>query len=165
MQTRRFSPLCGPSSSSCGGLQPLAKAFFLLRAKKEFFRLFVLILSYFWCSVVTSIIFSSNLSNFEKNKTLKNLERKKSKLSKNCVFFNSNFLKYAIWPELSRPAQSSEKEHKQSPIIWNKIAIFQKIWNFKNICLSLKKDFLNLNFSTKWLLEIFMFHIIVEIFD
>ena len=96
IHTKRYSPLRGLTSSSCGGLQPLAKAFFPLRAKTEFFTPFVLILSNFWCSVMTSIIFSSNLSNFEKNKTLKNLERKKSKLSKNRVFFNPNFLKYAI---------------------------------------------------------------------
>ena len=39
-----------------------------LRAKKVLLTQFVLILGHFWCSVVTSVIFSSNLSNFEKNK-------------------------------------------------------------------------------------------------
>ena len=33
--TRRYGPLCGPTSSSCGGLRPSAKAFVALWAKKE----------------------------------------------------------------------------------------------------------------------------------
>ena len=33
---------------------------------KELFTLFVLILGHFWCSVVTSVTLSSNISNFEK---------------------------------------------------------------------------------------------------
>ena len=41
----------------------MAKAFFALRAKKELFTLFVLILGHFWCAVGTSVMFSSNLSN------------------------------------------------------------------------------------------------------
>ena len=35
--------------------------------KKELFMLFSLILGCFWCSVVTSVTFSSNLKKFEKN--------------------------------------------------------------------------------------------------
>ena len=35
MVTRRYSPLRGLTSSSCGGLRPSAKVFFALRAKKE----------------------------------------------------------------------------------------------------------------------------------
>ena len=35
--------------------------------KKELFMLFWLTLGHFWSSVVTSVTFSSNLSNFEKN--------------------------------------------------------------------------------------------------
>ena len=73
INTRRYSPLCGPTSSSCGGLWPSAEAFFLLRAKKKLFTLFLLILGYFWCLVVTSVTFSSTLSNFENYpKNLKN---------------------------------------------------------------------------------------------
>ena len=56
------------------------------------FTLFVIILGNFWCSVVTSVIFSSNISNF-KNKTenlkksqkiqnLKNSEKNKKNKSK-----------------------------------------------------------------------------------
>ena len=37
--TRRYSPLRGPTSSSCGGLRPSAEAFFALRAKKELIML------------------------------------------------------------------------------------------------------------------------------
>ena len=38
--TRRYSPLRGLSSSSCGRLRPLAKASFALRAKKSFLYCF-----------------------------------------------------------------------------------------------------------------------------
>ena len=37
------------------------------KKKKKRLMLFVLIFGHLWCSVVTSIIFSSNLRNFEKN--------------------------------------------------------------------------------------------------
>ena len=47
----------GFTSSSCGGL----------RAKKELFMLFWLTLGQVWCSGVTSVTFSSNLSSFKKN--------------------------------------------------------------------------------------------------
>ena len=43
------------------------RGFFGPSGKKELFTLFVPILGHFWCSVVTSVTFSSNLSNFEKN--------------------------------------------------------------------------------------------------
>ena len=39
-ETRRYGPLRGPTSSSCGGLQPSAEAFFALRAKKDLIMLF-----------------------------------------------------------------------------------------------------------------------------
>ena len=63
--TRRYSPLCGLTSSSCRGLWPSAEAFFALLAKKGLFMMFVLILGHFWYSVVTPVILGSNLSNFE----------------------------------------------------------------------------------------------------
>ena len=66
-ETRRYGPLPGPTSSSCGGLRPSAEAFFTLRAKKELLTLFVPILGHFLCSVATSVMLSNNLSNFEKN--------------------------------------------------------------------------------------------------
>ena len=56
MITRRYGPLSGPNSSSCGGFRPLAKAFFALRAKRELIMLF----GPFWQLLVTS----SNLGNF-----------------------------------------------------------------------------------------------------
>ena len=58
----------GFTSRSCGGLWPPAEAFFALWAKKELFMLFWLTLGHFWCSVVTSVTFSNNLSNYEKKK-------------------------------------------------------------------------------------------------
>ena len=65
-------------------LQP--RPFFALGAKKGLSTLFVLILGHFWCSVVTSVMFSSNHSNIEKK--LKNLIKsrktpKNSKILKN----------------------------------------------------------------------------------
>ena len=52
--------------------------------KKELFMLFWITLGHFWCSVVTSVNFSCNLSNFEKNpKNPKKIKTKKIKNSKN----------------------------------------------------------------------------------
>ena len=67
IDTKRYGPLRGPTSSSCGGLRPSAEAFFALRAKKELIMLFWPIFGDFWCPVVTVVTFSSNLSNFERN--------------------------------------------------------------------------------------------------
>ena len=47
------------------GLQP--RLLFPFGQKKKCFTLFVLTLGHFWCSVVTSTTFNSNLSNFDKN--------------------------------------------------------------------------------------------------
>ena len=66
-RTRRYGPLRGPTSSSCGGLRPSAEAFFALWAKKEIIMLFWPSFGHFWCPVVTLVTFSSNLSNFERN--------------------------------------------------------------------------------------------------
>ena len=65
-KTRRYSLLrllLAPADGFC----LLFRLFLALWANKELFMLFLLILSNFWCSVVTSVTFSSNLSNFEKN--------------------------------------------------------------------------------------------------
>ena len=50
---------------------------FTLWAKEYVFTLFLLILGHFWCSVVTSVTFSGNLSNFKNNfkKISKNLPK------------------------------------------------------------------------------------------
>ena len=78
--TRRYGPLRGPTSSSCGGLRPSAEAFFALRAKKGLILLFCPIFGDFWCPVVTLVTFSSNLSNFERNP--KNLKKNTKKIQK-----------------------------------------------------------------------------------
>ena len=70
---RRYSPIGGLTPSSGVELWPLAEAFFALLAKTELLTLFVLILGHFRCSVVTSVTFSSDLSNFEKNKRNKKI--------------------------------------------------------------------------------------------
>jgi hypothetical protein len=60
---------CGPTSSSCGGLQPLAKAVFCLSlGKKRAYYAVLPILGHVWCPVVTLVTFSINPGNFEKNK-------------------------------------------------------------------------------------------------
>ena len=75
--TRRYGPLRTPTSSSRGGLQPSADAFFALRSKKEPIILFWPIFVNFWCPVVTLVTLSSNLSNFERNpKNPKKIQRK-----------------------------------------------------------------------------------------
>ena len=52
-----------------------------LGKKRELFPLFVLILGHFLCSVETSVIFSSNRSNFENNKKKICTNKKKSQKS------------------------------------------------------------------------------------
>ena len=59
-RTRRYGPLRRPTSSSCSELQPLAKAFFALGAKKELILLFWPILGLL---VVTLILKKSNKKN------------------------------------------------------------------------------------------------------
>ena len=75
--TRRYGPLHGPTSSSCGGLRPLAKVFVALPAgKKRAYFAVLPIFGHFWCSLVTLITFSSNLSTFEKNpKSTKKIQK------------------------------------------------------------------------------------------
>ena len=70
---RRYGPLRGLTSRSCGELWSSAEDFLALRAKKELLTLFVLILDNFWCSVVTSVVVCSYLSNFENDP--KNLKK------------------------------------------------------------------------------------------
>ena len=83
MMTRRYGPLHGPTSSSCIGLRPSAKAFFAFRAKKGLVMLFWLIFGNLWCPVVPLITFSSNLSNSERNpKKQKKIQKKIQKFQK-----------------------------------------------------------------------------------
>ena len=56
-KTRRYGPLSGATSSSCGGLRPLTEAFFALHAKK---RAYYAVLAHFWQFLVSN----SNLGNF-----------------------------------------------------------------------------------------------------
>ena len=53
----------GFTSSSCGGLRPRGET----GQNKSFFLMFCLTLGQFWCSVLTSVTFSSALRNFQKN--------------------------------------------------------------------------------------------------
>ena len=62
--TSRNSPLRRLSSSSCGGLRSMAEVILALRAKK---RAFYTVFAYICYSVVNSVTFSRNHSNFERN--------------------------------------------------------------------------------------------------
>ena len=64
------------------GLRP---RLFCPLGKKELFILFVLILGHFECSVVTSLTFSSNLINFEKNPKITKIQNKIQKIQKNPI--------------------------------------------------------------------------------
>ena len=55
---RRYGQLRGPTSSSCGGLWPLAEGFFALRAKKWLFMLS-------WGNLRPFFVFSRNYSSFQ----------------------------------------------------------------------------------------------------
>ena len=50
--------------------------------KKELFMLFWLTLGHFWCSVETSVTFSSNLINFEKIYKIQKKSKKSPKIPK-----------------------------------------------------------------------------------
>ena len=55
--TKRYGPLRGPTSSSCGGIRPSADGFFCPSGKK---RAYYAVLAHFWHFFVSS----SNLGNF-----------------------------------------------------------------------------------------------------
>ena len=96
----------GFTSSSCGGLWPPAEAFFAL-VEKELCMLSWLTLGNFWSSVVTSVTFSSNLSNFQKNP--KNPKKfKESK--KNQTYPKSS----TIQKNSKNPRKSKKKEEKKT---------------------------------------------------
>ena len=75
--TRKYSPLRGLSSSSCGGLWP---GLFWPFGQKRLIMLFWPILGHFWCSVVTLGTFSSNLNNLFLNPKKSKKSQKKVQL-------------------------------------------------------------------------------------
>ena len=62
LNTRRYGPLFGPTSSSCEWLQP--RLFLPSGKKRAYYARFFFVANFrpFGCSVVTLIIFSSNLN-------------------------------------------------------------------------------------------------------
>ena len=84
--TRRYGPLRGPTSRSCGGLRPSAEAFYA-------------VLAHFWCPVVTMVTFSSNISN--NNKTKKNPKNSK------------NYKKFPKNSKIQKTSKKSKKNKKQ----------------------------------------------------
>ena len=114
------------------GLWP--RLFLPFGQKKRLFMLIWLTLDHFWCSVVTSVAFSSNLRNFEilvKNPKMP----KQSKISKNLK--NSK-------KKIKKPEKSQKKSNKnqKNP---KKIGKFQKIRKSEIFLKILKNNF----FSSK----------------
>ena len=69
-EIRRYGPLREPTSSSCGGLGPLAEALFALWAKtSRFGPLYAIFLR----TVITIVTFSSNLRNLREEIQKKNI--------------------------------------------------------------------------------------------
>ena len=115
----------------------MAEVFFLFGQKRAFI-LFVPILSQFWCSVVTSVKFISNLNNFEKNK-------KKCKISKNSKKSKISLKIQKKKPIKTKKCQKMSKivknsENLKKSIISKKSEIFEKYFFF-----SKKKSSLFLN--------------------
>ena len=101
--TRRYGPLRGPTSSSCGGLWP--RLFFALQ------RLLCCLAHFdnFWCPVVTLVTFSSNISNFERNpKKTKNIQKEIQKISKN--FQNLETQKSPKNPKIQKQIKKIKKK-------------------------------------------------------
>ena len=121
-ETRRYSPLRGFSSSSCGVLRP---RLFLPGPKKSFFMRIYLIFGHFWWSVVTSVSFSSNLSNFGK-KSIFFLSKEKSiqKSQKNGK--SQKKQKIGIFEKIS-------KVKKNPFFFFKKFIFFEYIFDFEKI--------------------------------
>ena len=82
IHTRRYGPLRGPTSSSCGGLRPLAKGFFGPLCKKKNLLCFWANFRQFWCPVVT-LVTLKRIQKFQQKKTNKELKiHKKSEKQK-----------------------------------------------------------------------------------
>ena len=108
--TRRYSPLCGLTSSSCGGLWPTTEASFALQAKTKVFFSFLSVFAYLRLFLV---------KNWKKSKIWKNIKKSDFLSPKITIFFylkiwKKNYKKNAIflvlpieaislWPELSSP--------------------------------------------------------------
>ena len=102
------------------------QGFFALLAKRNILTLFVLILSHFWCSVVTSVPFISNHCNIEKNP--KYQQKKHPKCPK-----KSKKLKIQkIQKKIKKSQRTSKKSIKntQNP---NNVENFQKIQKSQKI--------------------------------
>ena len=76
--TRRYGLLRGPTSSSCKGLRHSTETFFIV---------FPPIQGHLLCTVIISVTFSCNLSNWSKEKTAKKIQTKifKNKSGKSII--------------------------------------------------------------------------------
>ena len=106
--------------------------------------LFWLTLVHSWCSVVTSVTFSSNLSNFF-------LSKKSSKTSQE-ISKSPNYPNISKIRKSKNPKKSPKKCHKIKKIIKKKtdnFKKFQKSEDLKKILNPQKSPFLNLNILKK----------------
>ena len=119
VQTRRYSPLRGLTSSSWA--LAFGQAFFW--AKIELSMLFVLIFSHFCCSVVTCVTFSITLVTLKiiqkksKNLKVKKFRKSKKNLKKFHFFLSQNLLKIIKKNKKSKRLQKISKK----PKVWNNI--------------------------------------------
>ena len=78
--TRRYGPLCGPTSSSCGGLQPFTKGLFCPSGKKTNYYAFLTNLRQFWFPVVSLVTLKriQRIQRAQKNPTKNSINQKKN---------------------------------------------------------------------------------------
>ena len=108
------------------------RGFFCPSGKNWVFMLFWLTLGHFWCSVVTSVTFNSNLSNFEKNLWTKSKKiPNKSKISKHPTKSKKSEKKKKSQKTQKKSIKTKSENLKKRFKKSKKIFFFQKIWNFK----------------------------------
>ena len=105
--TRLYSLLCGLYFELLRRASASVRSFFFPfgREKKSFFMLVWLTIGHFWCSVVTSVIFISNVSDFQKYpKMLKDVKNPKiSKIKKyQNIFFCKKKMLFSQFCQLKR---------------------------------------------------------------
>ena len=79
INTRRYGPLRGPTSSSYKGLLPSAEGFFCPLGKKNLIMLFLPIFGIFWCPVVTLVLLVVTLVTLKEIPIKPKKSKKKSK--------------------------------------------------------------------------------------
>ena len=110
----------GFTSSSCGGLRPRGET----GQNKSFFLMFCLTLGQFWCSVLTSVTFSSALRNFQKNPKNRKKSQKNPKYPKISKIKKKN-------KKIRENPQKPKKSITKNPKNWKSSQNIKKSWNLK----------------------------------